>query len=55
VQQRELEALSGTSRSQNAGSSLCSSGWPALRTFGDRKRSMVELGLKDGLEPRADL
>jgi hypothetical protein len=53
VRQRQLEARSGSSRSQDAGSSLRSAGWSALRTFGNLKRSLVEPGLNDGLEPEA--
>jgi len=51
AQQRQLEVCSGSSRFHDAGSSLRSSGWPCLPTFGDQKRSLGELSLKDGLEP----
>lgn len=49
--QRLMARRTGSSRSQDAVSSLCSSGWSALRTFGDRMRSLDKRGLNDGPGP----
>lgn len=54
AQRPQFEPRVVSGRSQDAGSSLTSIGWPAERTSSRRQRSLGELGLTGGLEPTAD-
>ena len=55
VQLVEFDLCSGSSHSQNTGSSASSIGWPDARPFGGRKQSLDDPGRNDGSEPRAEV